>query len=112
MGNSKHTATSETAGASGKAPLNGKIALVTGASGGIGSAIALRLSRSGATVLVHYGQSRMRAIETVAKIKESGGNAFCCGADLCDIAQTAELFENLAANGYESLYFLVNNVGA
>ncbi|MFC5648682.1 SDR family oxidoreductase [Paenibacillus solisilvae] len=56
--------------------LNGKIALVTGASRGIGRGIASRLAREGAVVAVHYGNNHQAAEETVREIQQNGGSAF------------------------------------
>ena len=62
--------------------LQGKTALVTGASRGIGRASALALARAGAQVLVHYGNSQLEADAVVAEIRASGGKADKIGADL------------------------------
>lgn len=62
--------------------LNGKIALVTGASRGIGRGIALRLAQDGALVAVHYGRRQHEAEEVVLQIEQNGGSAFTIGADL------------------------------
>ncbi len=62
--------------------LNGKTALVTGASRGIGKAIALALSAAGARLLIHYGRSREEAEAVVAAIRASGGAADAIAADL------------------------------
>ena len=64
------------------AALNGKTALVTGASRGIGRATALALARAGARVLVHYGRSAQDAESLVAAIRGEGGSADSISADL------------------------------
>jgi 3-oxoacyl-[acyl-carrier protein] reductase len=62
--------------------LEGKTALVTGASRGIGRAIALALAQAGAQVLVHYGSNEKEADAVVAEIRDSGGKAEKVGSDL------------------------------
>ncbi len=62
--------------------LAGMFAVVTGASGGIGSAVARRLAREGASVLVHYNASHAEAAIVVREIVATGGEAEACGADL------------------------------
>jgi 3-oxoacyl-[acyl-carrier protein] reductase len=64
------------------ANLNGKTALVTGASRGMGRAAALALAAAGARVLVHYGASAKEAEAVVAEIRKAGGRAEAVGADL------------------------------
>src|SRR6267154_5998958 len=64
------------------AELNNKIALVTGASRGIGRATALALASAGAHVLVHYGRSKREAESLVAEINTKGGRADAVSADL------------------------------
>jgi|GEM_PF-3237110 len=66
------------------ATLQGKTALVTGASRGIGRAIASALAEAGAHVLVHYGRSRQEAESLVACLHSKGGRAEAIGADLLD----------------------------
>ena len=62
--------------------LQGKTALVTGASRGIGRATAMALAAAGARLLVHYGRSAQEADEVVAAIKAQGGRADAVSADL------------------------------
>jgi NAD(P)-dependent dehydrogenase (short-subunit alcohol dehydrogenase family) len=63
-------------------PCNGKTALVTGASRGIGRAAALALAKAGAQVIVHYGRNAAEARSVVDQIKAAGGRAEALGADL------------------------------
>lgn len=97
------------------ATLNGKVALVTGSSRGIGRAIAVRLAGLGALVCVHYGSNRAAADETVAEIAKNGGKAFAIGADLKKVAEIKNLFasldKELATRGLSGLDILVNNAG-
>ena len=74
-----------------KYPLKGKTALVTGASRGIGRAIAERLARDGATVALTYNASKSGADEAVAAIEEAGGIAFAVHADLVDPAAVPDV---------------------
>lgn len=67
---------------SGRGTLDGKTALVTGASRGIGRGIAVRLAEEGARVAVHYGTNEAAARETVATIEAAGGTPFAVGQEL------------------------------
>ncbi len=87
--------------------ISGRTALVTGASGGIGRATAIRLAEAGAHVLVHYAQGEDRAAETVRQIRDRGGEATPVKADLTDLATIPPLID--ACNG--SIDILVNNAG-
>ena len=90
--------------------LAGKVALVTGASRGIGKAIALALAKRGATVLVNYNGSRERALEVVAQIEAAGGQGEAVGCDVSDFAGCGRMVEEIIAK-YAHVDILVNNAG-
>jgi len=90
--------------------LEGKVALVTGASRGIGRAIALELAKGGATVVVNYHHSSDAARAVVAAIEAAGGRAQAMQADVSDFQQ-AQALVKAVLDTYGRLDILVNNAG-
>jgi 3-oxoacyl-[acyl-carrier protein] reductase len=87
-----------------------KVALVTGASRGIGSAIAERLARDGFTVIVNYAGSAAEAEALVEKVKAAGGSAAAIQADVSDAKAVASMWD-AAEKAYGGVDVLVNNAG-
>lgn len=92
------------------AVLSGKTALVTGASRGVGRAVALRLGRDGARVAVHHRDSVNLAGDVVTSIKEAGGDAFAVQADLASEQGVDQLW-NAYSTQVDRLDILVSNAG-
>ena len=90
--------------------LDGKIALVTGASKGIGAAIALRLAERGARVAVNYNTSEGLAEQVAASIRDAGSDALTVRADVSDLPQVTAMVERIA-DDWGAVDILVNNAG-
>jgi len=88
--------------------LQGKVALVTGASKGIGAGIAKALAAEGAQVVVNFARSREGAEKVVAAIKGNGGSAVAVGGDIAKSAEVTALFTE-AKRAFGTLDILVNN---
>lgn len=90
--------------------LTGKVAIVTGASKGIGAGIARLFAQSGASVVVNYSNSKDAAHALVAEIESSGGKAVVIQADFSKTADIKRLFE-ASKRAFGTLDILVNNAG-
>src|SRR5260370_1281153 len=90
--------------------LAGKVAIVTGASKGIGASIALHLAAEGASVVVNYSSSKEGADKVVAEIKAKGGKATAVQANVAKPADIQRLFAE-TKKAYDRLDVLVNNAG-
>src|SRR6185436_17842525 len=90
--------------------LLGQKALVTGASSGIGRAIALALAEAGADVLINYASGEDKAKSLVAEIHAKGASAFAVRADVSDETQVREMFARMKER-YGTIDILINNAG-
>ena len=90
--------------------LNGKVAIVTGASKGIGAGIAKGMAAAGASVVVNYASSRAGADRVMAAIQAQGGRAVAVQADVSKAADVKRLFD-AAQQAFGALDILVNNAG-
>lgn len=90
--------------------LTGKVAVVTGASKGIGASIAKHLAAEGAAVVVNYASSRAGAQSVVDEITQQGGNAIAIRADIANKAEVDHLF-NETKKAFGRVDVLVNNAG-
>jgi 3-oxoacyl-[acyl-carrier protein] reductase len=87
-----------------------KVAIVTGASGGIGAAVAKRLARDGFTVVVNYAGNAASADAVVARIEAAGGRAIAAQADIADVHAVRRMFES-AETAFGGVDVLINNAG-
>ncbi len=92
------------------ADLTGKVAVVTGASKGLGAAIAKHLGAAGASVVVNYASSKAGADSVVAEIEKAGGKAVAVGGSVAVESEVAALFAQ-AKDAYGKVDILVNNAG-
>ncbi len=95
---------------SSSALLNGQTAIVTGASRGIGKAVALQLGAIGAEVIVNYSNSQDKAEEVVSLIKQSGGEAYSLQADIANEVSVKNLIDTVLQRSGQ-INILVNNAG-
>ncbi|HEX7946142.1 MAG TPA: SDR family oxidoreductase, partial [Phenylobacterium sp.] len=87
-----------------------KVAIVTGASGGIGAAVAERLAQDSFTVVVNYAGNAASADALVARIEAAGGRAVAAQADIADPAAVARMFDN-AETAFGGVDVVINNAG-
>ncbi len=88
--------------------LENKTALVTGASGGIGSAIAVVLASAGAKIYIHYNKNSQKADEVVSEIESNGGMAVAISGDITDSKARESVISQIIDES-ENLHILVNN---
>jgi len=90
--------------------LNGQFALVTGASSGIGAAVAVALAAHGAAVVVNYSHDQEGADKVVKTIADAGGQAYAAQADVSKEAEVQAMFKQ-AIEKFGTLHIVVANAG-
>ena len=90
--------------------LSGKIALVTGASSGIGRGVALELSKAGASLILNYNKNLLGAEETKKLIQETGGYAYIMQCDVSSYGEVKKMVDNIIIK-FGKIDVLVNNAG-
>lgn len=90
--------------------LSGKVAIVTGSSSGIGSAVAIELAKEGAKVVINYHSDEKGAEDTLGKVKEAGSEGVIVQADVSKEEEVSKMFD-AARNQYGTVDILVNNAG-
>ena len=93
-----------------KEELQGKVALVTGASRGLGRAISLKLATLGIKVVINYYQSQEKAEQVMAEIEQHGGEAMLIKADVADAQSVREMIKTITSK-WRTIDILVNNAG-
>lgn len=91
--------------------LAGKVAVVTGGARDLGRAISLKLAREGAKVVINYCNNQPNAEDTLAEIKQNGGEAIIVQGDITQSADVKRLFDSAAAAFGSEIHILVNVVG-
>ncbi len=87
-----------------------KVAIVTGASRGIGRACAIRLASDGYTVVINYSHSDQKALDTLEEIKALGGDGMVCKADVSNLDDVKRMVKEVY-KAYGTIDVLVNNAG-
>src|SRR4029077_3239546 len=90
------------------APLLNRVALVTGSAKRLGRAIALRLAREGADVVIHYHSSQTEAREAVSEVEKLGQRGIALDADLASVSEIQRLFQQVSGH-FGRLDILVNS---
>ncbi|WP_265131082.1 SDR family oxidoreductase [Chryseobacterium oranimense] len=90
--------------------LSGKVALITGSSKGIGAEVAKMMAKAGAKIIINYARGEADADNTVASIKNDGGEAIALQADVSKASDVKSLFDQAIAH-YGKIDLLVNNAG-